>query len=344
MVTVGDKPDVGVERPARPVAPAPPLPYERGVTVSVRGVRVLVALTLVNTVLLASIVLGPQLSPFVRQHWQQWKVAREQRRRQAAEVAAQQKCQAHAAAADLVAYEEDPDKALDLIKASPRAYEPVLSGQREAPPGFVGPVRLRPPDYFDEYMPAVRGSARARGRYQSLVFLHGLKNPAGEPFVVAVWLNAYQSFSRGTDYDPALQSSVVGFRSEKQRVLVAEWWPAGPGAPSTSANGKGQRRDLRLSLPDHENRVVAKVKADAPLDPPPPIDYGNRLSIYAGQADSADPSHFTIPYQIDGRAGTIDGWLRNEGMELKPREGSLVFEPNQGEAWRLPATPPVTGQ
>ena len=65
MVAVGDKPDLEVERPEKPApaapvqSPAPPLPYERGVTISVRGFRLLVGLTLVNTVLLAAIVLGP---------------------------------------------------------------------------------------------------------------------------------------------------------------------------------------------------------------------------------------------------------------------------------------------
>ena len=81
--------------------------------------------------------------------------------------------------------------------------------------------------------------------------------------------------------------------------------------------------------------------ADARIVPPPTIDYGNRLRFYAGQPDPNDSSHFTIAYQLDGRAGTIDGWMRNEGLELKPREGALVFE-NQGEAWRLPAATPST--
>src|SRR5437762_10637384 len=62
MVAIGDERSVGIERPAKSAA-SPALPYDRSAagTVSVRGFRVLVALTLVNTVLLGSMVLGPQL-------------------------------------------------------------------------------------------------------------------------------------------------------------------------------------------------------------------------------------------------------------------------------------------
>jgi len=35
------------------------------------------------------------------------------------------------------------------------------------------------------------------------------------------------------------------------------------------------------------------------------------LRVFAGQADPADESHFTIRYQMDGREGVVDGWLRD---------------------------------
>ena len=76
------------------------------------------------------------------------------------------------------------------------------------------------------------------------------------------------------------------------------------------------------------------------VDAPPVIDYGNRLRFYAGQPDAADASNFTIDYELDGRPGTIDGWLRNDGLQLRPREGSLTYDPNQGEVWKLPTTAP----
>ncbi len=66
------------------------------------------------------------------------------------------------------------------------------------------------------------------------------------------------------------------------------------------------------------------------------------LRIFAGQPDDADASHFTIGYELDGKRGTIDGWLRNPGqrvhltlfgpvckfesIQLKVRDGPLRFK------------------
>jgi hypothetical protein len=44
------------------------------------------------------------------------------------------------------------------------------------------------------------------------------------------------------------------------------------------------------------------------------------LRVLPGQIDPADPSHFTIPYTVDGQAGTIDGWLKDDDkILLEPR-------------------------
>jgi hypothetical protein len=82
--------------------------------------------------------------------------------------------------------------------------------------------------------------------------------------------------------------------------------------------------------------------------PPPTVtlDYGSRLRLVAGQPDPADAAHFTIPYQLDGKDGVIDGWLRDEGVVLRPRAGKAAVE-NGEPAWDLaapgaPATGPTT--
>ena len=45
---------------------------------------------------------------------------------------------------------------------------------------------------------------------------------------------------------------------------------------------------------------------------------GPQLRLFAGQADPADESHFTIDYEVDGDRGTIDGWLRDTPDEREP--------------------------
>ena len=45
-----------------------------------------------------------------------------------------------------------------------------------------------------------------------------------------------------------------------------------------------------------------------------------KLRIYAGQPDLNDESHFTIPYEIDGKTDVIDGWLMpDDSVKLEPR-------------------------
>src|SRR5690349_19280505 len=114
MVAAGEaKPPVKSDRPTAP-APVPPaaapLQYDRdaGRSVSVRGFRWLVALTLVNTVLLGSMVLGPQLFPFARQQWQQWKDARARAAQVRADLTKTRMWAAYTAPPTKVVYEEDP--------------------------------------------------------------------------------------------------------------------------------------------------------------------------------------------------------------------------------------------
>jgi hypothetical protein len=42
--------------------------------------------------------------------------------------------------------------------------------------------------------------------------------------------------------------------------------------------------------------------------------------VLPGQVDPADPSHFTIPYTVDGKPFVLDGWLKdNDSLVIEPR-------------------------
>ena len=57
------------------------------------------------------------------------------------------------------------------------------------------------------------------------------------------------------------------------------------------------------------------------------VENRRRVHLFAGQADVADPSHFTLPYDIDGQPGTIDGWLdAYDRVRLQVRDGPAVGE------------------
>jgi hypothetical protein len=58
---------------------------------------------------------------------------------------------------------------------------------------------------------------------------------------------------------------------------------------------------------------------------------GEGLTVYAGHADPNDPTHMIIDYDIDGKKGIIDGWLKpNDTMSFSIRSGPATTRPSQG--------------
>jgi hypothetical protein len=174
----------------------------------------------------------------------------------------------------------------------------------------------------------------------AMLFLHERTAPGGEKRLVAVRLLAGFTFKHGNAAGPYEEIVAV----DKRRRLQAATFSVA-GAEGADPVQKDERT-VQLLLPDSKDHVVAKLdhsrETGAPGEPPAvaTLDYGNRLRFFAGQADPADASHFTIPYQLDGRDGTIDGWLKDEGVLLQPRSGTMSvgdLEP----AWEL-EVPPTT--
>jgi hypothetical protein len=63
-----------------------------------------------------------------------------------------------------------------------------------------------------------------------------------------------------------------------------------------------------------------------------PLPLGKNVRVFVGRSDPANLSHFTIPFEIDGRAGTIDGWLQENDDVLLEVRPSATTQP-------LPASP-----
>jgi hypothetical protein len=103
-------------------AKANELEYDRGASAHVGGrrFRVLLGLTLLNTFMVAGLIVGPYVMPFLREKWQQWQAERELERERLRIVAFEQQCLAHASPADQVAYEEDPAEAARLLAVPAR--------------------------------------------------------------------------------------------------------------------------------------------------------------------------------------------------------------------------------
>jgi hypothetical protein len=59
-----------------------------------------------------------------------------------------------------------------------------------------------------------------------------------------------------------------------------------------------------------------------------------RLRIFSGQPDGGDESHFTIGYLADGKAGTIDGWLRaDDSVVLEVHSDAPTTQARPSPGW-----------
>ena len=331
----------------------PRLDYDRsgGAYATRRSVRLLTAFTLLNTVLLFSLVLGVEPGQLVRSRLKQWQVAREAARFERELLASQQKCLQYTAPADRVVYEEDPAAAAALLARPAGDYVRAIDDNdhrtgRE-PAAWQPPVKARDPDALTRYNPLAPASVNG----PAVLFLHERSTPSGQQKLVGVALTSRHHFRANASDGYGVRYGARTLRNRnvdgpyqiKTRTLTAAViMPAGKG---TSAGGMERRLNLRLPddvLPQPAVRAYpdyAYAGSTQPA-PAPPIDYGNKLRLFAGQPDPADPTHFTIRYQLDGKEGVIDGWLRDNDVILKPREGAPA---NDGSGdWELvPKTQPA---
>lgn len=63
------------------------------------------------------------------------------------------------------------------------------------------------------------------------------------------------------------------------------------------------------------------------------------LRVLSGESDRNDPTHFTIAYTIDGRAGVIDGWVNRDESVLLEARGEPASMPSFHLAPPPPAAP-----
>ncbi len=119
------------------------------------------------------------------------------------------------------------------------------------------------------------------------LFVHERRSPAGHRRLVVIWTagNGIRPTATGATPDNQVGVMLVGTvidGTSSNEVALQEWL-----APQSVA----------------ENRTT-------PL----------YLRFYAGQPDAADPSHFTIRYQIGDYSDALDGYLEdNDNIALFPR-------------------------
>jgi hypothetical protein len=330
------------------------IPYERQVPwyAQRRSFYIIVFMMLLNAIATTSVTWGPPTLAALRE----WRMARRAREQQAqaaaAQVAAkaaavqkkqalQQKLLQFAVPQGHVAYTEDPAEAERLL-LSGQNYSTIRgqSGLQAAPHLPVvwdGSAELR--RMLDE----VSWQTSERG---GTVFLHERAAPSGRNRLVWVRVTG----SRSIEFDSSRENMLIR-PSRALITLVAE--PAGTGGDG----GHLWSHMLAIEQPASRSTRVPVRKGEAgpvAIDAPPlRVPPSEVLRILDGHPDPRDPSHFTIDYTLDGRAGVIDGWLQNDDrVRLEPREGAKrlvgIDSRNGSETWdprgvslKPPTTAPV---
>lgn len=243
-----------------------------------------------------------------------WLVGRSARQR-TQELLYLRQAAAHVDSANTIAFESDPAIAAALIDAGTH----VSLGQSVAPAILTEPECLR----------ILRQAAggHALETVGALVFLHELVTPNGARRIVAIQFLPHY----------------LDGRTLPSAGLVAHIFE--PGGIVTPPRHVGQSH-ARLLVPD--DKLLGDEGGALPELVEPPAQsisraacvgmgspqlrktfdpWGGKLETlrwYAGQPDDLDSTHFTIDYEISGQRGTIDGYLSDDGRNVRMQARPLA--------------------
>ncbi|MGA2583698.1 MAG: hypothetical protein ABSG31_10515 [Tepidisphaeraceae bacterium] len=204
----------------------------------------------------------------------------------------QRQCMNYSPGPDVVAYEEDPTAAANLMKKG-SDYLPYKIDRGPPTGATVNAATLQPKcwkDYFSFIPGAVAlnllfKESLLRPGTGAIIFMHERISPAGHRRLV--WLRYAP--------DPATfcQRLVEGYNVDAETMTLATWKLT----PTSQVNG--YTTSIRgLHIPSTVPKVL----------------------IFVGQIDPRDASHFTIRYQMWGQEDVLDGYLcDNEYVNLTPR-------------------------
>jgi hypothetical protein len=278
-----------------------PLAYQVAQPGVSRGAfRLLLLLTLINTILLGWFVLGPQLSGFARQQWADYQQRKIDRQKAAAAQAArlamlpaQEAAMSYTAPADLVVYADGGTDEERLAAQAAAATQPS---------GIVWPGTVPLPEPFTQLHRTIPGWGLLVNPEKQVLFLHARTPPGSEqPLLIVVLVEPVtrkrsprsRNTFRHSEFSQAFTALVLEPATRDRDLSCAEWskWNWSPAA----------------GLPGDPSTADLYEAAEA------------RLILKAGQPDPSDPSRFTIAYTIDGVEGEIIGQVgHDQKVRLQP--------------------------
>lgn len=304
----------------------PELQYQAAPSPVTRGqIRLLLLLMLIQVVMTAQATYAPGVIGWVKNAWAEHQQAVAQRAQVKKNLADQQQCLAYAQPVGKVVWEEDPERAAKLLAGG--GYQPIVpTGQgteflsEAVPPGASADLPKVLPESVTNGL-SVQGSGTV-----AVVFLHARQTAGQAERLVGVAIHGdFRAFQDGNHQTTATFDGSLF----KWQTITAQSFATNGVDGTPVCDSPIRSTTLRLQPSNEATEMVAHWAG--PAQPGYPghltVQYKDQLRLYAGQADPADASHFTIAYDLDGQTGVIDGWLKPDGsVVLKPQAGMVANE------------------
>jgi hypothetical protein len=317
--------------------PQRPLPYERSGSSSGLVTRGQFRWLLILLTIHLLIVIQTTYAPGLRIAVMEWRADRQQKAAQQAAVkqalALEQQATNFSEPATKVVWEEDPDEAAKLMAGAGYRWIHEDSGRSSFFGSLAlpkGALSLPPPIYQAARMAEWGLDADT----MAVAFLHGVRSPAGNERIVLVYVAGSLSIGNppsGLFGDAGGSPTSTGWTRPLQKN---QYFVAVPGLPGRGENPPKPltERSTMLNIhADTSSSQAAWVFTPGASGAPGQVklEQRNRLRVFAGQGDPADPSRFTIAYDVDGTPGVLQGRLKDDDtIELRPSTGKVV-----GDRW-----------
>jgi hypothetical protein len=340
----------GVQTPA-PVRAIKTLEYDNRTSQITRSqMRFFLLLLAVNTFLFAAFICLPSASPFLKQMWSDHEARRDKERDAAKLRKLIDACMNFSETGDMLVYAEPAADAAKLLSEAGRSMTLTQLAQRRSQYGLYGQpqdssptlalslvhwqspaVRTRPAELIalDTEKNRISGNPLADIHDEGCAFLHQMTTPSGSKRMVWIAIDVRQSISKpdvmaGNDTDKIYSIWL-------ERMLTAYVFDPEFSDPNVVHTSALLHTPLRREL-----TVKSETSAQLKL--------ADQWRIFAGQPDPSNPSHLTIAYDIDGKPGVIDGWLKDgDRLMLEPRVGRLTGWNSGSEyVWDMTASSAAT--
>src|SRR5688572_1391261 len=334
---------IHLEDEASASPPGPALEYAKHEGPSRRQFSLLILLVFLNTLMFAAFVCLPAVTPAAKQAWADYQQRKAQKQKEQQRQAVLAQVKTYMPPANQVVYEEDPAEIQKLFAASTDWTTGRVQNNSapEYPSDPLEPILRSAPQPLSQLQATANDMIGGAFAHVGIPFVHARQDPNGREHLVCVtiWPQVNVKFVRREE-----SGDTYRYVYDLKRSLYFTAYAVPP-------DGSTRTRTIMFldQSGDNDGRVMYTVglknfiSGSQLSGGQPQTLHRSILRVLAGQPDASDPTHFSIPYILDGKPGVIDGFLRANGrVMLQPRDGQFTkWEDANTYRWEL-AAPPTT--